>query len=56
MNKIQKRFIKDAQDAPEKLTDWEYDFIESIALFKDTQELSERQNKVLNRISQKLQE
>ena len=52
-NKVQIQFIKDALDQPEVLSDWEYDFINSIAELEPEDELSEKQNRVLNRISQK---
>lgn len=54
MNRIQKQFIKDAMDEPEKLTDWENEFIDNLADRDDDYELSDKQNAVLNRISQKL--
>lgn len=54
-NKIQRKFILDALDNPEVLSDWEYDFINNLADRDDDYELSEKQNAVLNRISQKLQ-
>ena len=54
MNRVQQRFVKDALDQPEKLTDWEYDFINSIAEIPDDRELTERQNAILNRIQRKL--
>jgi len=50
MNNIQKKFIKDALEDPEPLTEWEYDFINSVS---ERNELSEKQNEILNRISQK---
>jgi len=53
MNNIQKRFINDAIEDPEPLTEWEYDFIQSIADKEGDFELSEKQNHILNRISQK---
>ena len=53
MNRIQKRFIKDAIDDPEPLSDWEQEFIDSLAQKDDDYELSEKQNHILNRISQK---
>lgn len=54
MNKVQIKFIKDALDQPEKLTDWEYDFINDIAEKEQNYELTEKQNKILNRIQSKL--
>lgn len=53
-NRVQKQIIKDALDEPEKLTDWENEFIASVAEIEDDQELTQKQNAVLNRISQKL--
>lgn len=53
MNRVQKKFIKDAIEDPEPLTEWEYDFINDIANKDDDYELSEKQNHILNRISQK---
>jgi len=53
MNRVQKKFIADAIDDPEPLTDWEYDFIQSLAEKDDDYTLSEAQNRVLNRISEK---
>ena len=51
MNKIQEKFIKDALDDPSQLTEWEYDFIQSLA--EKENDLSKKQNHILNRISQK---
>ena len=56
MNRVQIKFIKDAMDCPEKLSDWENQFISDLAEKPDNYELSEKQNKVLNRISQKIQD
>jgi len=53
MNNIQKRFNNDAIEDPEPLTEWEYDFIQSIAEKNAESELTEKQNHILNRISQK---
>lgn len=53
-NRIQRKFIIDALDNQELLTEWEIDFINSIADKKDHEELTEKQNAVLNRISQKI--
>ena len=52
-NRIQTKFIKDAIEDPEPLTDWESDFIDSLAKKEDDYKLSEKQNHILNRISQK---
>lgn len=54
MNKVQSKFIMDALDQPEKLSDWENDFIMSLAHKDENYELSQKQNEILNRISQKL--
>lgn len=54
MNRVQKRFIKDALDQPEKLTEWENNFISDMAEKDDDYELSERQNATLNKIQRKL--
>tara|TARA_Y100000310_G_C20654292_1_gene801197 strand:- start:684 stop:851 length:168 start_codon:yes stop_codon:yes gene_type:complete len=54
MNGFQIKQIKRAMDAPEKLTDWEYDFISSISGLDEERELSEKQNKILNRIAEKV--
>ena len=53
-NRVQRKFILDALDQPEKLSDWENEFINSLAEKGENYELSEKQNAVLNRISQKL--
>ena len=54
MNGFQSKIISDALDDPEALTEWEYEFIDSLADHEDDYELSEKQNQVLNRIGQKL--
>ena len=54
MNKFQIRIVTRALDAPEELTEWEHEFIDSISERGDDYELSENQNRVLNRIGQKL--
>lgn len=54
MNRVQIRFIKDALDQPEKLSDWENQFISDLAEKPESYELSEKQNAVLNRIQRKL--
>lgn len=53
MDKIQRRFICEAIDDPDNLSEWEYDFIQSLADKDDSHKLSEKQNSILNRISQK---
>ena len=54
MNGFQIKQIKRAMDAPEKLTDWEYDFVNSLAELDESKPLSEKQNKILNRIAEKV--
>lgn len=54
MNGYQKKRIIEALDNPDKLTDWEYDFIDSLSNHDDDYELSEKQNSILNRISEKM--
>lgn len=54
MNRIQKRFILDALDQPENLTDWENGFINDMADKPDDYEISDKQNEILNRIQRKL--
>jgi len=54
-NGLQIKFIKDAMDCPEALSDWENEFIDSLADLDDDVELSEKQNKVLNRTQTKLE-
>lgn len=54
MNKVQIKFVKDALDQLEQLSEWEIEFISDIADRGDDYELSEKQNKILNRIQGKL--
>lgn len=54
MNKVQQRFVSDALDNEEKLSEWEIGFINSLADLPENVELSEKQNEILNRISQKI--
>jgi len=53
-NRVQIRFIKDAMDQPENLTEWENNFINDLSEKEDDYELSERQNATLNKIQRKL--
>lgn len=55
MNRIQIKFIEDAMDQDDKLTAWECDFVSDLVDQGEDYELSDKQNEVLNRISQKLQ-
>ena len=55
MNSYQKKRILEALDNEYKLTEWEWDFINSLAdKDEDEYELSSKQNSILNRISQKM--
>ena len=54
MNRVQWKFVEDALDQDEKLSAWECDFISDLADRGEDYELSEKQNAVLNRISQKI--
>ena len=54
MNGFQKSIVLSALDQEDKLTDWKVDFISYIADMSDDYDLSEKQNSIINRISQKL--
>ena len=54
MNKFQTGIVTRAIDDPEALTEWENEFIDSIADNEDDYVPSVKQNAVLNRIGQKL--
>ncbi len=54
MNGYQKKRIIEALDNLEHLSDWENDFMLSIANKGDDDELSEKQNSIINRIGEKL--
>lgn len=57
MNRVQRRFVLDALDSQEDLTEWEIEFINSLAdLDKERPDacLSEKQNEILNRIQRKI--
>lgn len=53
MTEYQSKRICECLDNEHKLTDWEYDFIHSLAK-GEAYELSEKQNSILNRIAQKV--
>lgn len=53
MNGFQKRIVLKALDNEDLLTEWELDFINSLADRED-KPVSAKQNEILNRISQKL--
>lgn len=55
MNGFQQSIVDSAMDQSEKLTAWECDFIGDMADKPDDYELSEKQNKIINRIAQKLE-
>ena len=54
MNSLQKKFVLDAQDNEELLSEWEHGFIDSLAELDEGVELSKKQNEILNRITQKI--
>lgn len=54
MNRVQISFISSAQDNEDLLTEWEVDFISSLAGKDEDYELSDKQNSILNRITQKI--
>lgn len=54
MNRIQLKFIEDAEEREDLLTDWERQFIDDLSNKDDDYVLSPRQNEILNRISNKL--
>ena len=54
MNRLQQKIIEQALNDPEKLSEWEYDFINDIAEKCEDYELSEKQNSIVNRIGSKL--
>lgn len=53
-NRVQIQIIKDALDEEHMLSEWESKFLNDIAEFDDDRELSAAQNKVLNRIGNKI--
>lgn len=54
MNGFQKSVVLDGLDHPYELTGWEQDFLNDLAELPEDYELSEKQNAIVNRISQKL--
>lgn len=54
MTRVQIQLIKEAMDAPEKLSDWENEFIDSLAGKEGDYELSDKQASILNRINSKV--
>ena len=53
MNRYQMKRVLGALEDEEKLTSWEWDFINSLADKDEDYKLSERQNSILNRIAEK---
>jgi len=53
MNKVQIKFLEEALDNEEHLTEWEAVFVNNL-VGKEERDLSEKQNEVLNRIQKKL--
>jgi len=54
MNRVQIQIIKEAMDSPEKLSNWEFDFVNDIAKKGDDYELSDKQNHIVNRIGSRM--
>ncbi len=54
MNGFQKKVIQKAIENDHKLSPWECDFIDTLSDRSDNYELSDKQNDVLNRISEKV--
>lgn len=54
MNNLQQNIIKRALDNDSYLSQWEFEFVSSLADKPASGELSEKQNSVLNRIWEKL--
>lgn len=50
MNRIQQKIIKDALEYPDKLSEWEYEFVNSLADKPNDYELTDKQNTILNRV------
>lgn len=56
MNRVQWKFVQDALENDHKLSAWEQDFVSDLDDRGEDYELSDKQNAVLNRISQKVNE
>lgn len=57
MNGYQRKRVLEAMDNEDKLSEWEYDFINSLAGNDESnpdKPLTEKQNHILNRISQSI--
>lgn len=55
MNRVQIQIIKEAIEYSHLLSDWEFDFINDLAVKDDDYELSEKQNSILNKIGSKME-
>lgn len=55
MNGLQKKIVVKALDRLDELSAWENDFVKNLADKPDKYELSEKQNHILNRIWEKLE-
>lgn len=59
MNRIQRKFVLDAMDCEDKLTEWEANFINSLSELDEHNpeaKLSDKQNEILNKIQHKILE
>lgn len=54
MNGFQEKIIAKAMDNDSKLSTWECEFIDNLSDKDDRYELSDKQNEILNRISEKV--
>ena len=54
MNGFQEKIIEKAMDNDHKLSSWECEFVENLSEKSDRYELSDKQNEILNRISEKV--
>lgn len=54
MNRVQVKFVEDAIEKEDKLSEWEREFIDNLYHKPTDYELSEKQNQILNRITSKL--
>lgn len=54
MGKLDSQMIKEIMDYPEKLNDWEHDFIDGIIKRRETTECSEKEHKVICQIYSKV--
>ena len=55
-NRVQRQIIIDALDNEDLLSDWESDFINDIADYDNDKELTHNQNKILNKIGNRIAE